>query len=211
MSVVNAVPDRREDKEQFYIDYLVKLMMINKIIETIDSVIKKIWLEELRIDYANKFLLKEDSLKNAFYFHLRNRLGENFLMDNNLRIFTEYYVDGERIDLVIVEIDPLKAEEYHLSLCVKRVLAVVEMKHKGGSVNDSLFYKDVQKILSFIKNWENETKHYLAFIQEKYYKEEDVVNWLKDDEVFEAKGKITELFAYWNEDSDEVVWSIVDY
>lgn len=185
--------------------------MNNKVIEHIDSVIKTIWLEDLKKDYANSFLLKEDSLKNAFYFHLRTRLGENFLNQNNLRIFTEYYINREKIDLVITEIDPIKATEYYLGDSVKKVIAVVEMKYKNAFANDSIFNKDVQKVMSFIKGWGNETKHYLAFIQEKYYRAEDIVNWLEDEQAIKAKGKVTELFAYWNTDSDDTIWSIVDH
>ncbi|WP_270578858.1 hypothetical protein [Caldibacillus thermoamylovorans] len=57
--------------------------MTRNLIEKIDSVIKKLWLEDLVIDYAKNFLLKEDSLKNAFYYHLRTRLGRDFLIENN--------------------------------------------------------------------------------------------------------------------------------
>ncbi|XKK15617.1 hypothetical protein HFP64_27980 [Bacillus sp. AC79A.1] len=170
--------------------------MSHEIIEKIDTAIKKVWTEDLKIVYANYFLLKEDSLKNAFYFHLRNRLGEDFLNNNNLRIFTEYFINGERIDLAIVEIDSIAVEDYHLSDCIIRVLAAVEMKYKGSSVSDDVFYGDVNKILSFINSWGNETKHYLAFIQEKYFKTGDVVNWLEDEQASKVKGKVTELYAY---------------
>lgn len=182
-----------------------------KIIEKIDTDIKKVWKEDLKIDYANYFLLKEDSLKNAFYFHLRNRLGEDFLNKNNLRIFTEYLINGERIDLAIVKIDLVAVEDYHLSDCVTRVLAAIEMKYKSASVKDDVFYKDVNKILSFINSWGNETKHYLAFIQEKYLKREDVVNWLDDEQSRKVTGTVTELYAYWNQENDETVWSVVDH
>lgn len=186
-------------------------MVNNKIIERIDSVIKTVWSKDLKMDYDKKFLLKEDTLKNAFYFHLRTRLGESFLNENNLRIFTEYYIDGERIDLVIVEIDPVRAEEYYLGDCVNSILAVVEMKYLNPYASASIFYKDVQKILSFIHTWDNNTKHYLAFIQEKYFKTEDIENWFENEQAANAKGKVTELYAYWNVDSDETVWSIADH
>ncbi|MCM3162719.1 hypothetical protein [Metabacillus litoralis] len=186
-------------------------MNINQEIAYIHDVINKVWLEDISNDYSNKCLLKEDSLKNALYFHLRRRLGDDFLTENNLRIFTEYYVDGERIDLVIVEIDKDKAEEYFLGDCVKRVLAVVEIKFKSGLVSDSVFYKDVDKILSFIQSWGSETKHYLAFVQERYYKTRDVESWIKDKHLDIVKGKLTELYSYWDEDSDEVIWSSLEH
>ncbi|MCQ0952728.1 hypothetical protein L2I63_03115 [Bacillus cereus] len=70
------------------------------------------------------------------------------------------------------------------------------MKYKSAAVSDDVFYGDVNKILSFIKSWRNETKHYLAFIQEKYFKTEDVINWLDDEQASKVKGTVTELYAY---------------
>ncbi len=185
--------------------------MNEKISHTIHLAIKHVWLNDLKSDYTNHFLLKEDSLKNAFYFHLRTRLGEAFLNENHIRIFTEYYVEGERIDLVVVEIDPIIAEGNYLGDVVKRVLAVVEMKYKGCFVSDTVFYKDIEKVLSFINSWGSNTSHYIAFLQEKYFKREEVVNWLSDEQAVTASGKLTELYAYWDEDSDEAVWRVVEY
>lgn len=58
--------------------------------QIIDKEIKQMWLSEIADDYRAHRLLKEDSLKNAFYHYLRNRLGDVFLDKNNLRIFTEF-------------------------------------------------------------------------------------------------------------------------
>lgn len=61
-----------------------------EIMQIIDEAIKSVWVNEIRNDYENKRLLKEDTLKNAMYFHLRNRIG--WLCDEcDLRIFTEVY------------------------------------------------------------------------------------------------------------------------
>ena len=46
-----------------------------EIMRIIDEAIKSIWVNEIRNDYENRRLLKEDTLKNALYFHLRNRIG----------------------------------------------------------------------------------------------------------------------------------------
>ena len=63
-----------------------------EIMQIIDEAIKSIWVNEIRNDYENKRLLKEDTLKNAMYFHLRNRIG--WLCDEcDLRIFTEFTDD----------------------------------------------------------------------------------------------------------------------
>ncbi len=185
--------------------------MNTEIIKKIDSTIKEIWAKKLSIDYDKNYMLKEDSLKNAFYFHLRTRLGDKFLDEHNLRIFTEYYINGKRVDLVIVEIDPFAVEGNYLADCVTRVLATIEMKYKSGYVNEFLFYKDIEKIFSFIDTWGKDTKHYFAFIQETYFKMEEIEHWVDNKKAAKIKGKITELYAYWDENSDKTFWSIIDY
>lgn len=44
--------------------------MLDTILVTkkIDNIIKQIWLSDIKQDYSQKSLLKEDSLKNAFYY-----------------------------------------------------------------------------------------------------------------------------------------------
>lgn len=186
--------------------------MVNEdIIERIDTEIKNIWKEELQTDYENHYLLKEDSLKNAFYFHLRTRLGDKFLIGNNLRIYTEYYIHGERIDLVIVKINTQSAAENYLEDSVEKVLVAIEMKYKNHTVNDDVFYQDIKKICSFIDSWGYATKHYFAFIQEKYFKNEEVMNWIDDKDSLKIRGLVTELYAYWDEGQNSTVWKIVDY
>ncbi|WP_163581428.1 hypothetical protein [Gracilibacillus saliphilus] len=54
-------------------------MIKNNVMKEIDLVIKNIWKEDLSIDYDQNYRLKEDSMKNAFYFHLRTRLGNDFV------------------------------------------------------------------------------------------------------------------------------------
>lgn len=122
-----------------------EIIVDSRVEEKIDLEIKKVWMEDLRIDYEKSYILKEDSLKNAFYYHLRTRLGESFLIENNLRIFTEYHINGERVDLVLVEIDPVKVAESNLGDSVKSIVATVEMKHKTGYVNDSIFIKILKR------------------------------------------------------------------
>ena len=189
----------------------MKFLIDVNVIDKIDSVIKKVWSKDLPIDYDSSFLLKEDSLKNAFYFHLRTRLGDHFLNKHNLRIFTEYYIYGERVDLAIVEIDPAATAESYLGDCVTNVLVAIEMKHKNGYTSNSIFYQDIEKTFNFINTWGSETKHYFAFIQEKYFAPEEIENWIGKESASEIKEKVTELYAYWNVKSNETVWSIVDY
>lgn len=73
-------------------------------IKTIGNAIKEIWCNNIKYDYENFSLLKEDTLKNSFYFHLRNKLTDRFLEENRLKIYTEYYHDGLRADLVIAQL-----------------------------------------------------------------------------------------------------------
>jgi len=84
------------------------------------------------------------------------------------------------------------------------------MKYKDAGTSESIFYQDIEKIFSYIESWGNDTKHYFAFMQEKYFKTEEIINWIEDEHVANAHGKITELYAYWDGDSDETVWKVVD-
>lgn len=155
--------------------------------------------------------MKEYSLKNAFYFHLRTRLEDEFMIVNDIRIYTEYYIQGERIDLAVVEINPQSAVEKHLGDSVEKVLVAVEMKYKNHTVKEAIFYQDIEKIFSFIDTWGYETKHYFALIQERYFKQEEVVNWIDEKDSIKIKGLVTELYAYWDENQNATVWKIVDY
>ncbi|WP_035721768.1 hypothetical protein [Gracilibacillus boraciitolerans] len=186
--------------------------MVIKIHKKIYSAIEEVWLNDISKDYKNNHLLKEDSLKNAFYYHVRNRLGEDFLEKYNLRIFTEYFVDGERIDLVIVQIDPFRAKESYLGDCITEIIVAVEMKYKNSYTSDKVFLQDVDKVLSFIRNWKsNTTTFYLAFIHEKYMNSQEKMSWIHDKHIEIVKGKVTELNAYWDEVSDETRWIIYDH
>ena len=49
-------------------------MISENVMKEIDHTIKEIWLNNIAKDYSNHFLLKEDSLKCCFYYHLRRKL-----------------------------------------------------------------------------------------------------------------------------------------
>ena len=49
---------------------------IDKIMLKIDRTIKEVWINEIKNDLSNNYILYEDTLKNAFYFHLRNKLSD---------------------------------------------------------------------------------------------------------------------------------------
>lgn len=63
-----------------------------QLISIIDRTIRDIWKNEIAFDYEDGWLLKEDTLKNAIYFHLRTKLGKLF-EKNDVRIFTEFTGD----------------------------------------------------------------------------------------------------------------------
>jgi hypothetical protein len=123
-------------------------------------------------DYKLNYLLKEDSLKNAFYHHLRNNPGDSFLNNNNIRIYTEYYLDNlERTDIAIVRL-LLESEfpnyDYHLRDLVKEVLAIIELKHKNGTCGPEPFLRDISKIYRYcrLRKYE-QCQCFLGFIYEK--------------------------------------------
>lgn len=86
-------------------------------LERIDSALKKVWQEDIMNDYDYDFLFKEDTLKNALYYHLRYEIGDSFLKHNLLRIYTEYDLglDGNGVrqiaDIAIVRMLPLSEME----------------------------------------------------------------------------------------------------
>jgi len=69
------------------------------VIKQIDKAIKEIWLNEIQSDYNNYLLLKEDALKCGFYHHLRSRIGD-LLLENNLRLFPEYWFTKETQEII---------------------------------------------------------------------------------------------------------------
>jgi hypothetical protein len=175
-------------------------------LEYIHKTILKVWNEDIKNDYEQKSLLREDTLKNAFYFHLRRRLGEEYLITRNLRIYTEYQINKNKVDLVVVEIDPVKAGYEDWKDCVIRVLISVEMKYKNRHTRNDIISADVDKISNYITDWGKDTKHYLAVIQEKYYAEDNVKNWITVEKVTNSNGNVTELFAYWDNKTDKTIW-----
>ncbi|MFK2827112.1 hypothetical protein QYG89_15865 [Bacillus sp. B190/17] len=177
----------------------------------VHSTIKKVWLEDIHREYKKSFLLKEDTLKNSFYFNLRRRLGDDFLEESNLRIFTEYFIDGERIDLAVVKIDPIKAQNDYLGNCVTKVISVIEMKYKGKYAREALFDADVNKVLSYMDKLDGDTMFYIAFIREIYFNSDEVTNWVTDEQKKKAKGKLTEMFSYGEIESNDMIWHLIEH
>lgn len=182
--------------------------------QNVHHAIKDIWLNDMSADYEKGFLLKEDTMKNAFYYHLRRRLDDDFLERNNLAIFTEFYVATlkQRVDLVVVELDPQKAKSGYLGDAVKSIIAIVEMKYKNHTVADEVFEKDVEKVLAYSQLYrEDFTKYYVAFIREQYFSKHDVTHFLPEEKILQATGKLVELLAYWVIEDESVIWEVVEH
>jgi ribosomal protein S8 len=122
--------------------------MLQQLQETIDRAVKEVWVSNIQQDYLAFHLLKEDTLKNAIYYHLHTKLN-NFLTKNNLRIFTEYHHKGFIADLAIVKLTVDPGRNLHLKDDVESVLAVIEVKYKADG-NEKPFVDDVRKIKSYI-------------------------------------------------------------
>ncbi|BCB35596.1 hypothetical protein [Bacillus cereus] len=180
------------------------------IIQLIDKEIKELWLTEIYYDYCSFSLLKEDSLKNSFYHHLRNRLTDEFLLKNSIRIFTEFSINGIRADLAIVKLSDTPGENDYLQNSVEDILAIVEMKYKNHW-NDTPFIKDIKKIKNCIKTFPYKNcQYYLAFIQEAVYEQNDFA-WLTLKDIKWANGHVTELNGYYIENNEQPVWKINSY
>jgi hypothetical protein len=153
----------------------------------IDKTIKNIWGNEIYEDYANEFLLKEDTLKNSIYYHLRKKLTDEFFYENDIRIFTEYDLhDRFRADIVIVKLRPEEemSEEYFLQDRVLDILAIIEIKYKNTNLKP--FESDILKVKKYIQSEKYpKCQYYLAFICEdtRYEKKKwiDEETWIRDN------------------------------
>lgn len=163
--------------------------MDKDIFEIIHRRIKYIWEEKIKEDYTNGWLLKEDTLKNALYHHLRNELSTVFA-ENNIRVFTEY-TDGEfkgtkkRPDMVIATSDK------------KECIAVIEIKYKVADVIDPI-YADYDKLKGYINDLNLNAHLYMATIWEEF---DEPTSWIRKNAAW-AKGKVTELNASYIKGSD---------
>lgn len=181
-----------------------------EIIYKIDKTIKSIWKKEISKDYAKGWLLKEDTLKNALYFHLRKRLGKLF-DENNIRIYTEF-TDKEfkgtrcRPDMVIAKID-LNAKENYLGDCITDILAVIEFKYKSGYTASNDVYDDYLKLRRYANKFKINGKLYMATIWE--YEDKETC-WESEKNKW-ARGKLTELNASYKPETSNMRFYIKEH
>ena len=168
----------------------------------IDREMKLLWENDIAADYDNGRLLKEDSLKNAFYYHLRRRLGDVFLDEHDLQIYTEFDEGplkgtGKRADLAIVKLNYEDDSEYW-GEAVKEIVAIVELKYKANRMAGEAIMSDVEKIHSYIVDNHIDCQYYLGAIRE--------VDWDQDHYIDEksewAIGRVTELVASYDENEE---------
>lgn len=169
-------------------------MVAQEVINEIDRVIKACWKEDIPRDYMEEYLLREDSLKCALYYHLRQKL-DTLLRENSLRIYAEYYMKElkYRADLAIVHIDE-NLDYSWLGEAVVEVVAIFELKYTGGEdeatlrwiKNDLWKFKDYMRVpglkncqFYFATIFETECRS-LAWLDAR-----STNNW--------AKGRVTEL------------------
>lgn len=182
---------------------IVKTDEYNEIINQIDITIKKIWEKEIKKDYENGWLLKEDTLKNAFYFHLRKKLGKLF-DENDIRIFTEFTDDefkgsGCRPDMVIAKVDFDKDVAYWGD-CVTNCIAVIEFKFKHGFSPSKEIYADYKKMRRYANKFKVDGKLYMATIWEY---EDDETAWENENNKW-TKNKLVELNASYKRGTEKM-------
>jgi len=146
------------------------------ILAEIDRTIKKIWEVDIKNDYDEYCLLREDSLKCALYYHLRRRL-EKLLKENNLRIYPEYYINTGglkyRPDIVIAKVeDEVKP---YLKDMITDIVAIFELKYEYGvsQATTDIIKRDIQKMKEYRQKMKLGCQCYFAII----YEEE--CTWLK--------------------------------
>ena len=169
-----------------------------KVIKEIHNTIKYVWEYDISQDYKKKLLLKEDTLKNSLYSHIRTRLGD-LLEKYNIVIYTEFNTDkfintGFRADMVIAQINLEKVDKEHLGNCIKNYISIIEIKFKSDFSNaNDIIYDDYKKIKKYIESIDfGEMCHfYMATIWECHPN----LKWWVDKETKWAKGKLTELNA----------------
>lgn len=176
-------------------------MRTKDLINLIDETLVDIWTTDISRDYNSEWLLQEDPLKCALYFHLRNRLGKVF-EENGIRIYTEYmgkpFRDAhKKPDMIIAKINTEMDYDY-LGETVEEILAVIEIKLKNGFAGSNTIYNDYEKLKCYACELGVSAKLYMATIWEY---EDDPTTWERKNAAW-AKGRLTELNASYVRGSD---------
>jgi len=172
----------------------VIILISKEIVEKIDATIKNTWINNIQKDYNSLSLLKEDSVKCSFYYHLRRKLA-SLLDANSLRIYPEYYIKelGYRADLAIVKVD-FETEKDYLKDMIFDVVAVIEIKFASG--NSERSEKWIKSYLSKIKNYVKYNSDFQLYFASIYETECDHLRWFDKRSTNNwADGHVVELSA----------------
>lgn len=191
--------------------------MEEDIITQIDAAIKSIWLHEIQKDYSERYLLKEDSLKSAFYYHLRSAL-RCLLKKNDLRIFTEFADAGMnrmgyRADLAVVKVPKYFTGHMGETIKEKDIFAIIEFKYTNArQAGINAGYYDVEKLKQFIQlNKFPNCQYYLGGIYESSFDLSQLWYLDKRQAKHWADGRFTELVACYINDSDGLGFTFQSY
>ena len=165
-----------------------------EIMQIIDEAIQSIWANEIKSDYNDNWIMNEDGLKTALYFHLRKRL-EPVFAEHNLRIFTEFKdaefsESGFRPDMVIARID-MNSDADCWRGAVTDCLAVLELKFKSRFLDKEAIYADYEKLRAYAESLDLSCRMYMSTIWECA---DEPTTWIRKNAAW-AKGKVTELNA----------------
>ena len=184
--------------------------MDEKIIKIIDGTIKYIWENDIKADYNHGWLLKEDTLKNSFYFYLRSKL-ENLFYENDIRIFTEFTDKkfkgkGYRPDIVIAKVN-LDGDSKYYGNDVTECIAVIELKFKKGFNPSKDIYNDYEKLKTYVNELKIDCPLYMATIWEY----EDEQTYWEDKNSEWAKDRLTELNASYEPETQNMRFYISEH
>lgn len=178
----------------------------------IDKTVKNIWLRNIKTEYEQYALLKEDTFKNELYRCIKNELGNNIFSQYGIRIYTEYEYCGKKADLAIVKMKDVIDTSKHIKENIEDVLAIFELKFKNGGYNEKHFMEDVQKIKYYRSHSINrDCQYYLGFIDENVYENDTNLSWLEEEDKEWASGFVTELSAFYLDEPGNMVWHIISY
>lgn len=175
---------------------------------TIDRCIKNVWLNNISKDYQSFFLLKEDTLKNALYYHIRSAL-DTIFNEHHLRIYTEFHYKGYIADIAVVKLKENAGTSEHLRDDIESVLTIIEVKYKNGG-STTPFESDIEKIKQYLEMKPlDQCQFYLAFIHEAVYDFANERSWLTKEQKEWASRRVTELSGYYEDNFSNMVWEVI--
>ena len=191
--------------------FVMDLNVDKEVLGIINKRIKYIWEEKIKEDYKNGWLLKEDTLKNALYYHIRMELSSLF-QEHNIRIFTEF-TDAEfkesnlRPDIVIATANFEDGVNGYYGDDIKECLAVIEIKYKSNFSSHKKILDDYDKLQVYADKLNFKGKLYMATIWEC---EDEATTWIRKNAAW-AKNKVVELNASYKKSANEPQFYVYEH